>query len=140
MKKRIRSLGLLLIVSLVLTELHSIVSFINQPLAYTEMDLFFNPSFHYKLMFEWYIKTTFDDMFFISFSFVAAKVCVQYSYKLFLICWIVFGYWCIDLILFWWNYKLGYFQFYVLITAMILGLSFLIYADEKRTSKYKSLI
>jgi hypothetical protein len=140
MKRRIIILGILIIVAFSLSEAHSILREINQKLAYTEMDLFIKKDFHYSIILEWYIKTTFDDFLFISAMFAAAHACYQYSYKLFLIFCVLFGYGCMDLFLFWYNYKIDNKIFWVGSICFILFILFLVLPIENRTTKYRSLV
>jgi hypothetical protein len=132
-------LGVGVIVSLVFTEAHSLFRLIDPLSADKPLDLFLSPSFHMQLPFQWYLKMTFDDLFLIVITFTAAIVARRYSFKMFSLFCLVFIYKAIDVFLFWWNYKISFATYYVLITFIAAWIILIIFHKDRNQSIYKSM-
>lgn len=140
MNKLTTTVAVLLIVFLVLTELHSIVDALFPAEAQKKYDLFLSPSFHMKLSVQWYLKFVFDDLFLIVFAFVGAKVAYRYSYKLFLVMWVIFGYFVFDLASFFWNYKSSFRAYWAVLFFAAVGIILLVWPRRKKEEGlYKSM-
>lgn len=140
MKRFAVTIGTVLVISLVLTEAHSVLRLINSQLAGESVDLFISPGYQMKLPVQWYLKMTFDDLLLAVVCFVSAVAVYKYSYRLFLLFCIVFGYKVFDMILFWWNYKSSYLTYYGLITVCVIWIILTILPVEKDRGIYKSMI
>lgn len=140
MNKLVNLIAVLLIVFLILTELHSIVDAIWPEFAQRKHDLFLSPSFHMQLSVQWYLKFAFDDLFLIVLAFVGAKVAARYSYRLFLVMWVIFGYFVFDLISFFWNYKSSFRAYWAVLAFAVIGIILLIWPRKKKPEgMYKSM-
>ncbi len=133
-------LSVLLILSHALTEVHSLILFLWPETEHISIDWFWSPTYHMDLNILWYIKMSMDDICWCTTFFVMAKIAYRYSFKLFLIACIFFGYHVIDTVLFWYNYKSSYFVYYFLLGMVIISVLILILPMRKKTGKYKSLI
>jgi hypothetical protein len=127
MRKLTVLLGVMIIIGLLLTEAHSLLRVINPKLASTKVDLYIKKGFSYPITINWLIKFNLDSLYIIIVAFAGAKISYQYSHKLFLIFWVLFGYGCADLCLMWWDYKSSYATFWVIVLAASLCVVFLIF-------------
>jgi len=86
----------------------------------------------------WFLKALFNELTDVATFFVIAKVAYQFSYRLFLIAWIFFGYQVFDAVMLWVNYKTSYWMYWVLNAVIIAGVV-IIFLPEKKRAIVKSI-
>lgn len=115
-----KSVAILIVVSLILTEAHSVVTRLFPELA--EQDarhLFFKPV-PFAVPFKWWIKFNTDAILLTTLTGCLARVTVQVSRRLFYISVILFLYTGFDYGMFIYNYKLSYDAYWSVIAAIVL--------------------
>lgn len=140
MKRRIIALSVLVIISLALTELHSVFYHYRPKLARMQVDLFWSPTYHRNLTLQWFCKMTFDTVFKITAFFSAAMVSARYSLKLTMVFLVVFLYCVIDLFLFWYNYSSGVAMYWIMLGAAVLAVLLILLPLKEPSGKYKSML
>jgi hypothetical protein len=86
----------------------------------------------------WFIKYCCNEMQDIIFFFVLAKAAYQFSFKLFLISWVFFGYHVIDAFMLLYNYKTSHWIYWLLNGCIVIGVV-LIIRPEKKQGKLRSI-
>lgn len=138
MKRLINTIGVVFIISLVLTQVHSLLRRFDEPLARTKINIFWQEGYNREVTVQWYLFFLFMYLFVVCLLFIATKACIRYSFKLTMIFFIGFVYWMIKLFRFGYNYDSGSFSDIALVTASVLSIIVLIFLKEN-TGKFKSL-
>lgn len=146
MRKRYYAVVFLLIIGHLATELHSALYWLNPKLATTLVDDWFvSPPTDLKgLSFLWYTKMVEDSFVFV--AILLAGTCQaysrtyttymewqRYSFRLYVIWCIYFGYHIFDFVMFFYNYKTSYWL-YMVALVLVTGLTlFVAFFRHKRT-------
>jgi hypothetical protein len=138
MKHLTRVIIIVFIVSLVLTQAHSILRYFDESLARTKINIFWDKSYKREVTIQWYLYFLFLYFFFICCMFIGTMACIRYSFRLTMVFFTGMVYWFIKMILFLYNYDSGAGFDWVLVGAVALCLFFLI-LPHKETGKYKSM-
>lgn len=86
----------------------------------------------------WWFYYWGNDFLLVVFSFVATKIALQFSYKLFMICGIYFVYHFLDHLMLWYNFKSTHEFYWVIHTLNVICIAILIFKKEKKTGVLKS--
>lgn len=98
--------AILLIAGHIMTELHGFAFRLWPEINSLKVDLFWSSTYHNKeVSVQWYIKMLLDDFLYVILLFVMAKIALEYSVKLYLICIIYMLYHVADILNFMYNYK-----------------------------------
>lgn len=138
MKYRIKLVIIIFIVSLVLTQAHSILRYFDEPLARTKINLFWDRSYKREVTIQWYLFFLFFYFFLICCMFIATMACIRYSFKLAVVFFTGFIYWFIKMILFMYNYDSGS-GFDWILVGVISFCALILILPERKTGKYKSM-
>lgn len=138
MKHLIRLIIVVFILSLVLTQAHSILRYFDEDLARTKINIFWDRSYKREVTIQWYTYFLFLYFFIICCMFGATMACMRYSFRLTMVFFFGFIYWFVKFILFLYNYdSSGGFDWF-LVGCVSLSLFFVI-LKEPKTGKYKSM-
>src|SRR5690349_8269565 len=139
MKRTILIIGLLLIVSHILTEAHSILNALYH-INNVAYDVFWSAKFKMLLSLQWIIKMNGDDLLVIIIFFIAAYIARKYSKRLTLILFVWALYHVVDIFLFWFNYKSDPYTYWNMIVFCTMETLMLFLPLREEKSKYKSLL
>jgi hypothetical protein len=138
MKHLIRVIIIVFIVSLVLTQVHSILRYFDEPLARTKINIFLDKSYKREVTVQWYLFFLFLYFFLVCCMFGATMVCMRYSFRLTIVFFTGMIYWFIKMVLFLYNYDSGAGFDWILTGAVAACFLFLV-LPHKETGKYKSM-
>ena len=140
MKKIVLDISWILILGHLLTNVNALISYFWPVIEHKEVDWFWSPHYHMKMVIAWYIKFFTESVLWISTFYVLAKVSYQYSTALFLVAVIFFFYHIFDCLLFWWNFRQNHLFYAFLLWAAIVMIIQAIYPFRQETlAKIKSL-
>lgn len=138
MKYLIRSVIIIFIFSLVLTQAHSILRYFDESLARTKINMFLDRSYKREITVQWYVYFLGLYFFLICCMFIGVMGFMRVSFKLTMIFFIGAVYWYIKLILVLYNYDSSDSFDWFLVGVVILSLIILV-IPERKSGKYKSM-
>lgn len=129
--KNFRIIGIVLLIATVLTETHSVFTYLFPIKAEIDVRDWFVIPVPFYVSLKWWIKFNTDSIFLCTLLFCFGRVSKQVSSRLFVIVSIWFYYFALDYLMFLLHYKLQYPAYYVLIVAVAYTV-YNVYKPEKK--------
>lgn len=138
--KLIKDCVSLIIIGHILTYASYFMHLVNRGWSLKKVDWFMSPFFSMKIERAWYLKFGGEHVLWVLTYYIAAKIALQFSDGLFIVCLIFFGYHVIDCFMFWWNYNTGFYMYVDLLwTCIILTKYAILPYKAEKWAKIKSL-
>lgn len=117
--KNFRTIGIAIFVAIILTEAHSVFTYLFPVVAEIDVRDWFIKPIPFFVPLKWWIKFNTDSIFLCTMLFCFSRICRLVNRRLYIVVSIWFFYFVLDYLMFLYHYKLDYPAYYVMLATSI---------------------